>query len=509
MPHINPYFAISTRLSNTTRTVLFEQSAQIKMPPQNSNHRTPRRVSYGPLARRALIDPDDKAYNRVIRLEGQIATLVQIHRFLWRYKVCNRDYTIETDTFADAILAESYAENAAHHSRATFIKDDATFEELKAKRKRQMTDAFLDAGRMVYFDMIEELIDRFLNQGVDLAYEGYNLGSFVGMIKRGYLRWLPRKEREREGLWAKIWWLRRLQEILEDEKLSLSEALVKGWQWFVDPEQWPTTSSGRPEYADMWKQLEAERKRTFLDDFAIDEEKLDAWMSGVSTQGFCCKNVAEEEGEGLQHEFRAAGADFTSELNVPKLAEEALEDGSTCSICGEGYSLENRGTERSHVPVRITPCGHVFGWRCLVTPMENHTGDGRCATCNVRMCGCTSPQDVIDGCDKFLGWLQPPTQLDNTTGPDSYLSRLMLIFKPADEIRRRLRYWVPHASSIAADLSKMGDLGMYQARERLAAVVKKDVSRYRDVVMKQTQATAQRLWLEFLGNVLPQWPAVA
>jgi hypothetical protein len=214
----------------------------------------------------------------------------------------------------------------------------------------------------------------------------------------------------------------------------------------------------------MWRNLDVTRQQLFLDGFVLDEEKLKAWMSGLSTTGFCCENVVEVEGQGLQRELDAAGADITSELNVPKLAEEALEDRSTCAICGEGYSLENRGTDASHVPVRVPPCGHVFGWRCLMAPMENRTGDGKCAICRVRMCACTSPQDLIDGCDKILEWLQPPTELQNMTGPDSYLNRLMLIFKPADEIRRRLEYWIPHTSNIVAELSKLGDLGIYQAR---------------------------------------------
>jgi hypothetical protein len=186
------------------------------MPPPTRNHRAPLRPTPRELLpRRALIDPENKAYNRVIRLEGQISTIIQIHRFLWRYKVCNREYTISAEPALDpTILNEYYPKNASHHDRVNFIKNAATLEELKSKREQKMTDDFLDAGRMVYFDMIDELVEMFLNDGVDLAYEGYNLGGFVALIKDDYLRFLPKKEREKEGLWAKIWWLRHLQIIL-------------------------------------------------------------------------------------------------------------------------------------------------------------------------------------------------------------------------------------------------------------------------------------------------------
>lgn len=487
---------------NTNLTNLEQNSTQIEMP---QNPPSSRRLRFlNRMSRREMIDPNRKPYNRIIRLEGQIMTITPIQRFLWRYKICKREYTVDTDPVANAIAAEAYTENNGHNPRVTFIEDAATLQELMSKLKLRRTDAFLDAGRMVYFDMIEELVYNFLENGVDLAYNGHNLNSFVLMIRECYLPSLRRQERDEDGLWAKILAFRQLQEILEDEELSPVEAIVKGWNWFVDPRQWPTTSSGRSEYADMWEKLDAQRKQRFLDEFAVDEEKLGAWMSSLSTEAFCCENVAEEEAEGLKRELDAAGIDLLSELNGPKLAEEALEDGSTCTICGEGYSMKGRETDEAYVPVRVTPCGHVFGWRCLMKPMEDHTGDGRCAIWKVRKCACTSPQDFVDGCDRILRWMQPPVRPHNMDGPHSYVNRLMLKFEPADEIRKRLRYWGPHAKGIVAEMSNLGDLGMYQARERLGAILDRDVRRYQETKVKQAHATAQRLWLQFLVSVLPQ-----
>ncbi|KAL1594603.1 hypothetical protein SLS60_010364 [Paraconiothyrium brasiliense] len=432
------------------------------MPPQNSNTRTKHRPAL--LGRRSLIDPKHKAYNRVIRLEGQIATIIQIHRFLWRYKVCIKEYIlIEADqafreTFPLGCL-EDFPHICNHYQSIPSWDDEAMLLE-RGKRQRQwQIDDFLDAGRLVYFDLIEELIEKFLNRGVDLAYEGHDLDSFVAMVTKDYLRSIPKDEREQEGLWAKIWWFQHLQEILQDESLSLSEAFVRGWMWFTYPEQWPTKSSGRSEYADMWKQLGAVRQQRFLEDFAIDQERLQAWMWSLSTQEFCCMNVEMEEGKGLKREFTAAGVEFGSVFSEPHLEEGALKDGSMCSICGEGYSLENRGTEKSHIPIRVRPCGHVFGRHCLDAQIKDRPIDAKCKICRARLCVCITAEDHVDACDRILRWLQPPVQLQHTAGPDSYLRRLMLVFEPADEIRKRLEYWTPHVSNIVADLNKLGDLG--------------------------------------------------
>ncbi|KAJ4359453.1 uncharacterized protein N0V89_000006 [Didymosphaeria variabile] len=239
------------------------------MPPRNSKRRTIRRPAI--FGRQSLIDPDHKAYNRVIRLEGQIATIIQIQRFLWRYKFSNREYIpIGTYSAFHEIIPPQFLEEVhiCNHGRAIPIRDDAMLVEFEEKRQQRQTDAFLDAGRLVYFDLVEELIAKFLNQG-------------------NYLQSIPKDVREQEGFWAKIWWFQHLQEILQDDSVNLSKALLQGCQWFIDPEQWPTKSSGRSEYADMWKQLGAARQQSFLDDFTIDEGKLQAWVSSVSNQGFC------------------------------------------------------------------------------------------------------------------------------------------------------------------------------------------------------------------------------
>lgn len=288
------------------------------------------------------IDPSHGAYNRVIRVEGQVAMMIQIHRFLWRYRVCRNvlggasGSSIDTRTF-----------NRSQKNRKPTPNQAAGAEGRVNINKRaeydidRLIDEMLDAGRMAYFDVIEELIYKFLNAGLDLTYGGHNLNSFIRVVRQRYLRRLPRAERKKDGLWSKIWWFQHLQGILEDEHTGVYEALVNGWHWFVDPEQWPTKSSNRSEFTNMWTRLSQERRDQFLEGFVIDEERVRAWMSGLSTQGFCCENIAEEEGRGLKRELRAAGIELASEMNAPRLAEEALEDGSVCSMCGEGYSVES------------------------------------------------------------------------------------------------------------------------------------------------------------------------
>ena len=384
-------------------------------------------------------------------------------------------------------------------------RDQDSFDRQLEHDRNKLIDRMLDAGRMVYFDMIEELIRTFLNAGIDLAYEGHSLNSFIRLVRRCYLSRLPRVEREKEGLWSKIWWFQRLQDILEDERNSVSQALINGWHWFVNPEQWPTKSSNRKEYTDMWLSLSQERRDQFLDDFSLSEDKLMACISKLSTQDFCCENALGEEGVGMKRELRAAGIPITDYLNVPRLAEEALRDGSACSICGEGYGMESTGTEQSHAPVRVTPCGHVFGWRCLMARLNSARSreNGNCTECGVRFCACVEPRDLLSGCGEILRWLNPPMELKNTTGPHSFTNKLMLVFEPADEVRKRLKYWQPHGADIGRERAQLRDLGVYLAYERMTAVSERNITGYREAVLKQTYAIAQRLWIEFLDGVLP------
>ncbi|KAF1977544.1 hypothetical protein BU23DRAFT_565035 [Bimuria novae-zelandiae CBS 107.79] len=194
------------------------------MPPESSNWRVKRKnVHNNALPRQAMIDPRHKAFNRVIRLEGQISTIIRIQHLLWRYHVChntpNFDLKLseEPTPEEDAIMAHFLSRNGNMLDRAMGENMEAILESHKKHFVRFITGQMLQAGRMVYFDMIDELIFDFLDKGIDLAYEGHRLGSFARLIERNHLKHLPKEEREKDGLWAKIWWFQRLQNILQDE----------------------------------------------------------------------------------------------------------------------------------------------------------------------------------------------------------------------------------------------------------------------------------------------------
>jgi hypothetical protein len=124
--------------------------------------------------RRAYTAPDSPSYTRIIRLEGQILSLISILRFHLRYA----PYSF-VDTSLDALRLGSLP---------------------------------------MYFDAIEDLV-RHINEGCDFN-AARNAGELVYLARKRYFNRVRRQcgheEVEREGHWGKILWFAGLQKVLEN-----------------------------------------------------------------------------------------------------------------------------------------------------------------------------------------------------------------------------------------------------------------------------------------------------
>jgi hypothetical protein len=133
----------------------------------------------------------------------------------------------------------------------------------------------LAGARDKYFEAINELIHVFLFRGLDLVEEARNTERFIKLMVREYFGvFRSEEEREQKRHWPKIFWFMRLQEILEEESLSVGEAFVKGFEWFIDAEQYPTRYETTEVFSKTWSRLSAERQQQFLQSLKLDKTKL-------------------------------------------------------------------------------------------------------------------------------------------------------------------------------------------------------------------------------------------
>jgi hypothetical protein len=204
-------------------------------PPHQHIHRNRQQR---PLPRRLTKNPRSPRYTCVIRLEGQVLTLIQILRFRLR------------------------------HSR--YPPDNSL--------------AILIWGPLnAYFTMIDQLVAACLDNGLDMN----GARSADNLIRRvaWYVDQVSEEDNEVETakLWPTMLWFQELQMILEDEKMGLEQALVKGWRWFMNPESYGVRSMGLVEYALGWQGLDAVKQARFLEMFKINAKALKEWTSSVES----------------------------------------------------------------------------------------------------------------------------------------------------------------------------------------------------------------------------------
>jgi hypothetical protein len=194
----------------------------------------------------------------------------------------------------------------------------------------------------------------------------------------------------------------------------------------------------------------------------------------------------------VKSEFRAQGR--TLDVVLPKRVNPARSKFGPCPICDVQLLREDVGTANEHLPVEIM-CGHIFGYGCI---QKHFRGLPRwtCPTCHVDLTAApqhpTRPEEVLESCEKVSKWLEAPMQFVVSEAPHSFLDKLALVFEPADDICEHMLHWLPDPEGTYADCSRINDLMLYLARQRLEAAIKRDVMKHREIVVLQVQAGARR-----------------
>ncbi|KAF2689881.1 hypothetical protein K458DRAFT_356250 [Lentithecium fluviatile CBS 122367] len=313
-----------------------------------------------------------------------------------------------------------------------------------------------------------------------------------------YFRTIRDKE-EREHkrrCWPRIFWFLGLQGILEDERLTVQQAIVEGWKWFLDPEQYPVRYGEAGRAAEVWREMGVEWQERFLQSFVVNEKKLELVRGGVGDRG---SRLAESLGYLL--EFWALGSQIDVDhpaVTPPDLARHMPK----CYVCGEQLKKEEIGGTAAHRPVQAA-CGHLSGYVCLRKWFTRHAD---CPQCGGELSGSqyqASPEAVLESYDRELKWLHPPIEFKDAETPHSMLDKLLLIFETAEEIRGRLKHWGAYADGMHSEWARLQDTGAYLARERLLSVLKMDTAGYRHAVLLHVRVGARRLWIDSLDQVIP------
>ena len=362
----------------------------------------------------------------------------------------------------------------------------------------------------MYFDAVEELINH-IEHGIDCS-QVYNAGDLVRLAQKRYFRRVRRQygaaEAEKEGHWPRLLWLAELQSILEDECLSVGEALRSGWEWFMDSDGFPAKYGGAGEWVLEWCELETEKQVEFSDIFNVTGEALVSMtrnIEGISLRG----------PEVLIHEKDACAQVFVSQKRIldvlmPLMLNPSTKKLGKCSLCNETLLKEDVGTSKETRPVEIL-CRHVFHFSCIRKYFAV-PDTWVCPCCNENLLTVlshpTTPSEVLGSCDKVLRWLDAPAQVTLPAEPHSYLAKLVLIFEPAQKTCENFHTWFNVPTDSYAELLSLSNLVLYLARDRLEAAIQGDVARFRDVVARQLQVGAQIEWLEFLERCHPNSPSV-
>ncbi|KAF1833685.1 hypothetical protein BDW02DRAFT_500035 [Decorospora gaudefroyi] len=404
--------------------------------------------------RRSYIPHRSPSYTRIIRLEGQILSLVSILKFHLRY-------------------APSWPDTALTALRLAVLP--------------------------MYFEAIDRLIFH-IDHGIDFN-RARNADGLIYVAR-------PRPSAvENEDHWPKTLWFAEFQRGFEDDSVSIAEALKRGWEWFMDLDGFPARYTAVKEWALGWHELEAEKRRQFLEVFQIDRDALLGMAREV-------KGMSLTGPAMLNHEKTSCVVGFLEQKRpldvvLPRMVNPSRQKLGECSICKVGLLKEEVGTTKEHRPVEI-PCRHIFGASCI----KNHFAATKrwvCPACGTNHYAVqhhpTTASEVLESCDRLLKWLDPPALVHLPVEPHSYLDKLTLIFEPADAIRKDLHNWNNEPRDSYAEYLRLSDLALYLTRDRLHAAIRGDTDRFREVVAQQVQIGSRIVWLEFLWRCHPNSPA--
>ena len=402
--------------------------------------------------RRHKINPREDEYNRVIRLEGQVHIAAQIIRFRSQYRKITQD-------------AEGSLEVACDR----------------------------------YLRSIDNLISRFVDRNLDLASVPTNGDDLVRLVEQNDPSYfLGSSSEEGDAATPKLLWYQRFQMILENENISVQEALVEGWRYCMDPERWlakiPSTQAD--EYSALWHELGADRQAHFLKKFEINSTDIQSWPNKAQELDMPDKSKVDAERDGLCNSLRNAGIKL--DVHHPQISKPELRDDYTCSICLKNLVGHEIDSSADHRPVQTT-CHHVFGYSCLRDWFNS--SNWNCPLCRedllFNQIHDSSPEDILQSCNRALEWTTAPSSFYIPQTPHSHVDKLAMLFRPANEIR--LKMPMVHFSNPKA--SREEDLFykrlVFLARDRMEAVLEGNVQRFQEVVQIQVQSFARHMWWYF------------
>ncbi|KAF2874280.1 hypothetical protein BDV95DRAFT_604467 [Massariosphaeria phaeospora] len=409
--------------------------------------------------RHLTIDPESDAFNKVVRLEGQVEAVSKALLFRSLYQV--------EDSDVPQVVIE---------------------------------------GVRRYFILLRHLFEKFLRRGLDLANGAQTLDQFVEMINIKYFACMPAARREAAHHWPGIIWFQRLQMLLENQNLSLDQAIIDGWHWFLTPGQYPSRNRGPCVLA--WKAMDDVQQHAFLERFRIDESALRKTASGTPVPDLSDPSIQELEARGLRRLF-LLHLGIGLDVEHPKVEKPTGWDWSDCLICTVPLVVDEIDTRSEHRPVQ-TVCGHVFGYACLQKWFDQKKES--CPTCRQDFQWTetyqASPEEVLRSADRCLRWSGPPCTFQAGVAPHSALDKFLLVFEPAHEIRRAMLRTGFAAEVMRKERLQLQELEGFVARDRLDAVLKGDVHGYQSAVQLQWQVFARLEWFRFVSSWHPYAPPV-
>ncbi|KAF2003773.1 hypothetical protein P154DRAFT_590210 [Amniculicola lignicola CBS 123094] len=413
------------------------------MPPPNE--RSPQPPSY---PRHLTINPNSDAYNKVIRLEGQIQAAVSLLKFRIRYAA-----------LTPSLILPSPLTNALSR----------------------------------YFNLIGDFIDD-LYDGVDLA-GARNADELIDMVTREYLHGFDDIDHgedmdDKEGFWPIVFWRQTLQCILEDMNLGVEGATMDVY------------GKGIRDKVTFWHNLDGNAQALFLRHFSLGASMAKRWRAEVRALTLDDPAAPSIEARTLEWEYAVLMPNLKLDVYHPRVDWPTRFDFTQCSICLEGLFPRDIGTRVEHRPVQ-TICGHIFGHPCLLSWFRKHESCPMCRTgFEYTMRNKPSPSELLESCDRVLRWqfIVPQNALQMPE-PHSCLDNLATILsEPPYVVRENMGRLTISRDELGQLLGVMRMPGLFLARDRLDAVLRGDVTRYREIVEKQLEELGRREVYSFLNR---------
>jgi hypothetical protein len=404
--------------------------------------------------RRDYYDWQDPFFNHIIRIEGQINTATEILRFRLRY--------------AD-------------------VKTEA--------------ERTIRLAQCEYFNMIDQLQNEFLNHNIDLVWGSVNLDHFILNMWKLYFErpgHVPFELRNSPHHWPKLFFFQELQMIFEDERHSITEALVQGWQLYMKRDGYPARfDDDVADFITVWHSVDQVLRDELLQSFEMTTEGIKQWPELQRIDLSYASSIGAEI-HGLLLELHLSFPDLRLDISHPRLHKPEDRECASCPICFLQLKEGEVGGIMEHRPVK-TVCNHIFGYSCI---REWWKSSLTCPMCredfNFAARHIPTPEEFLQAVDRQLDWIEPEPRISVPSQPHSYIDKLTVIFRPADEVRKRIVSQVYDTKKVATEADVLGRCAAYLARDRLRAVIDQDKELFQTTVQLQAQVFARRAYFGFL-----------